>query len=339
MAEHTRDIVVVGTSAGGVPALQRLVAALPLGLPASVFIVQHTWPEGRSFLPAILARAGPLRTIEARDGEPIERGTIYVAPPDQHLMIETGRIVVVHGPRENRARPAINPLFRSAAEAYGHRVIGVILTGMLDDGAAGLWAIKQCGGVAIVQSDAEFDQMPRAASEAVPVDFHVPLAQIAPLISRLVRETVPEPARAGVPAVTRMNDKGAKMKSKTINLDDIGQRSVFSCPECNGALWEIEEGVLQYRCHVGHIYSADSLKQAQNGNIEQTLWTALRALKESAALDERLAARAAEHQLDHAVKRYRESASAKAGHITHLQNFLAALQFEPAGEPRLGDPK
>src|SRR5204862_242776 len=158
----------------------------------------------------------------------------------------------------------INPLFRSAAAAYRERVIGIILTGLLDDGAAGLWAIKQCGGIAIVQSDAAFPEMPRSAVESVPVDYHLPLEQIPILIDRLARQTVAVSPSTIVPDIVRMNDEGAKMKPAGTSLDKIGQRSVFSCPECNGALWELNEGVLQYRCHVGHAYSAQSLKESEN---------------------------------------------------------------------------
>jgi two-component system chemotaxis response regulator CheB len=232
----------------------------------------------------------------------------------------------VHGPRENRARPAANPLFRSAASIYRERVIGTILTGMMDDGAAGLWAVKQCGGVAIVQSDAVFDQMPRSALEAVTVDYHVRLDEIAPLLNRLCREAVKVSPPAAVPEIVRVNDDAIKMNTTGFKVDEIGRRSVFSCPECNGALWEVDEGVLQYRCHVGHMFSAEGLKQAQSATIEQALWSALRALKESAALDQRMCDRAMEHNLDQAAARYRESAIAKQEQIAQVQGFLAALR-------------
>ena len=289
---HPRDIVVVGASAGGVQALQRLVGTLPPDFPAAVFVVLHIWPGSQSFLPEILSRAGHLKVVEATDGAPITPGTIVAAPNDMHLMLEGDRIVVVRGPRENRARPAINPLFRSAATTFRQRVIGVILTGTLDDGAAGLWAIKQCGGIAIVQSDAAFTEMPRSAVENVNVDFYVPLADISALLRRLTADTVELSDPGPVFDVIRVNDEGTKMKSPGFDIDQLGRRSVFSCPECNGALWELETGGLQYRCHVGHGYSAASLKQEQNGTIETSLWSAVRALKESAALDERLAERA-----------------------------------------------
>ena len=328
MAQSNRDISVIGASAGGVQALQRLVTALPADLPAAIFVVLHVWPGTRSQLPAILERAGRLPASEAQDGAPIRRGTITVAPSDLHLLLERDRVKVVRGPRENRTRPAINPLFRSAATAFQNRVIGVILTGTLDDGAAGMWAIKQCGGLAVVQSDALFDQMPRTALENVAVDHAVPLEQIGGLLDRLSREKIELSVVPSVPDIVALNDHCSKMKPAQFAVDEVGKRSLFSCPECNGPLWELSEGVLQYRCHVGHAYSAASLMQAQGGNIEQSLWTALRALKESAALDGRLAERSDEHKLDRAADQYRQSAAAKMEQAAILQKFLAQLRPE-----------
>jgi two-component system, chemotaxis family, protein-glutamate methylesterase/glutaminase len=325
MTQHNRDIIVVGASAGGVQALQRLVAALPGNLSAAIFVVLHVWPGSQSYLPAILSRAGPLPVSEAVNGAPIERGTITVAAADMHLMVENERVIVVRGPRENRARPAINPLFRSAAMAYRERVIGVILTGTLDDGAAGLWAIKQCGGLAIVQSDAAFDEMPRSAVENVQVDHHVPLVEIPVLLRRLTQEAVGTFPSSAVPEVIKANDEVTRMKPSGFNLDNIAPRSLFTCPECNGALWELETGGLQYRCHVGHAYSANALKQEQYHTIEQSLWSAVRALKESAALDERLAERSRQHNLDKAEEQHRNNASEKLVHVAHLQAFLTQL--------------
>jgi two-component system, chemotaxis family, protein-glutamate methylesterase/glutaminase len=328
MTQHHRDIVVVGASAGGVQALQRLVADLPGDFPASVFVVLHIWPGSHSFLPAILSRAGQLPVVEAADGAEIKAAEIVVAPTDMHLMLERDRMIVVRGPRENRARPAINPLFRSAAMHFRNRVIGIILTGTLDDGAAGLWAIKQCGGVAIVQSDAAFAEMPRSAVENVPVDYHVPLDEIPALLRRLTRDVVKLSDPGPVLEVIRVNDEGTKMKSPGLNIDEFGHRSIFTCPECNGALWELETGGLQFRCHVGHGYSAASLKQEQNGTIETSLWSAVRALKESATLDERLAERAKQHHLDKAEAQHRNNASMKMEHVARLQEFLAQLRAE-----------
>jgi two-component system, chemotaxis family, protein-glutamate methylesterase/glutaminase len=330
MSQHHRDIVVIGASAGGVQALQRLVSALPKDFPAAIFVVLHTWPGSESFLHSILGRAGQLPAYEAVHGAHITSGTIVVAQADMHLMLEKDRVEVVRGPRENRTRPSVNPLFRSAAMAFRNRVIGVILTGTLDDGSAGLWAIKQCGGVAIVQSDADFDQMPRSAMESVEVDYNVPLDEIPALLVRLTREKVEVSDPGPVLEVIRVNDEGTKMQMPGFDIDNLGRRSVFSCPECNGALWELDTGGLQFRCHVGHGYSAGSLKQEQYQTIDQSLWSAVRALKESAALDERLAERAKQHNLDKAEVQHRQNVSLKMGHVKRLQEFMAQLRLEKA---------
>lgn len=322
-----RDIVVVGASAGGVPALQRIVSSLPPDFSAAVLVVLHLWPDAPSSLTEILSRAGNLRVTPGEHGTAIERGRIYVARPDHHLMVEGERLFVAQGPRENRFRPAINPLFRSAALAFRERVIGVVLTGMLDDGAAGLWAIERCGGVCVVQSDAQFDEMPRRAAEAVTVDFAVPLAEIAPLLVRLTATPVEvrnEDEREELPFLLQLNDDKSKMKTVEFEMDRVGKRSVFSCPECSGALWEITTGgALQYACHVGHAYTPSGLDAAQNVSIEQSLWSAVRALKENAAMHERLAQRATTQGLDEAAALYRRTAAERLAEAASVQAMLS----------------
>jgi two-component system chemotaxis response regulator CheB len=320
-----RDIIVIGASAGAVPALQRLMAALPPDLPAAILIAVHIWPRAESYMPEILTRAGPLRAQAGVHGAPIVTGRIYVAPSDRHMMVEDGKLFISQGPRENRFRPAINPLFRSAAIAFRQRVIGVILTGMLDDGAAGLWAVKQCGGVAVVQSDAQFNEMPKHAIESVDVDHVVPLAEIAPLLVRLTREVPPVPASATPPEVVRINDQKSKMNGAEIDMDRIGRRSVYSCPECNGALWEVQEGKeLMFCCHVGHSYTTRGLDEAQNISVEQSLWSAVRSLKESAAMHVRLAERAVEQGLGAVAALYQKTADLRTTEALRVQELLRA---------------
>src|SRR5687767_8151066 len=180
-------IVVIGTSAGGIDALRTIAAALPADFPAPIAVVMHSAPDSPGVLHEIIDRAGPLSALRARNGQRLEAGRIYVAPPDRHLLIEPGRVRVTRGPKENRFRPAIDPLFRSAAQVYGPAAIGVILTGNLDDGTAGLWAMKKLGGTAVVQdpSDALFPSMPTSALTHVPVDHCVPLSEMVPLLARL----------------------------------------------------------------------------------------------------------------------------------------------------------
>jgi two-component system chemotaxis response regulator CheB len=329
MMHPGRDIITIGASAGGVEALRRLVGRLPADLPASVFIVLHLWPEAPSSLAPILTRAAALRVREAKNEDSIERGVIYLAPNDRHLMVEKDRLVVVHGPRENRARPAINPLFRSAAAAYGPRVVGVILTGMLDDGAAGLWAVKRCGGIAVVQdpADAQFSEMPANAIASVAVDHQVPLDKLPAVLVRLAHEPVQLPATSPNIASIDASNAGMKMNPQQEQMDRIGQRTMFTCPECNGALWEIDAGGQpEYRCHVGHTYSPRILATEQNVVFEQSLWSAIRALKESAAMDERLASRSAELGLDKAGHSHRINATEKHAQVESLMGFFQRLK-------------
>ncbi len=329
-----RDIVVIGASAGGVDALRRLVGMLPPDLPAALFVVLHIWGPGPSYLPEIIARAGPLPARRPENGDPIAPGAIYVAPPDEHMLLERDRIVLVHGPRENRTRPAINPLFRSAATEFGPRVVAILLSGMLDDGVAGLWAVKRCGGVVLVQDPAEatYPDMPLAALQDVAVDATLPVAGLAQEIVQRAREPIDLSANA-VSNEIQIGNEGAKMSSNGMQLDKVGKRSVFTCPECNGALWEIEEGVQPiYRCHVGHAYSPGVLADEQARVIEQSLWSALRALKESAALDERVAARSDSHGLDKAAAAHRRNAEEKYAQADHLMAFLRTF-----GAPRAKD--
>jgi two-component system chemotaxis response regulator CheB len=289
-----RDIVALGTSAGGVEALQKLVAALPSDYRGALFIVMHVSPEAHSELPGILTRAGALPAVSAADQMPIEHGRIHVAPPDFHLLVERGLLRVVRGPRENRQRPAIDPLFRSVAWAYGSRAIGVVLTGNLDDGTAGLWAIKSRGGTTIVQepNEAHHPEMPMNALMHNRVDHRLPLEGIAALLTRLAQE-VPDAFEPQDPARSLEHElESAKLSRSAHSMDELGRLSPFTCPSCRGALWELEEGEhLRYRCHGGHAYSQASLLVEQGVAVEESLYTAVRAMQEKAAALRRLAGR------------------------------------------------
>jgi two-component system chemotaxis response regulator CheB len=312
MAE--RNIIVIGTSAGGVEALQRLVARLPENLPAALFVVLHLAPESTSVLPSILRRAGKLPASHPRDKEPIRMGHIYVAPPDLHMLLEDGKIRLSRGPKENRYRPAVDPLFRSAARWYGPRTIGVVLTGALDDGTAGLLAIKKRGGMAIVQdpADAFCGDMPRSAMEFVSVDYVVPLDRIADLLQRLVPVQVAGNG-AGKTAQLKKETEFAEFEMGAIEDENRpGTPSAFGCPECGGVLWEMDgEEMLRFRCRVGHAYTASSLSVEQVEVVEGALWAAMRALEEGASLSRRLAENAARGQNTKQESRYRERAEMK----------------------------
>jgi len=274
----TRDLVVIGASAGGVEALKAVASRLPGDLPAAICVVLHIAPTSTSALAGILDRAGRLPCRPAEDGEGLRPGHILVASPDHHLLVEDGHVRVTVGPRENNHRPSVDTLFRSAAHAHGADVVGVVLSGTRDDGSAGLAIIKSHGGVAVVQDpeDALYPGMPSSAISQVAVDAVAPAALVADAITALVNGTpLPDDVRASDPTV------GPRSEAQQLTL---------VCPECGGVLSERrEEGVLQWSCHVGHLYSFDSLAEAQGGAVEAALWTALRSLEDRAALMRRLA--------------------------------------------------
>jgi two-component system chemotaxis response regulator CheB len=286
-----RDVVVVGASAGGVEALTNLVAALPADLPASLFVVLHVPATGTSALPDILARNGPLPASHAKDGEPIEQRRIYVAPPDHHLLLRGDHVHLARGPRENGHRPAVDPLFRSAAREHASRVVGIVLSGALDDGTAGLLAIKARGGVAVVQEpeDALYPAMPDNAIAHVEVDHVLPAAAIAGMLARLAAEPATEPSSpANDELKVEVEMEGFSIEA--LEGNHPGRPSAFSCPDCNGVLWEIQDGgLVRFRCRVGHAWSPESLLTQQSEALEGALWVALRSLEERAALARKLA--------------------------------------------------
>lgn len=291
-----RDIVVVGASAGGIEALQQLVRGLPSKLAGSMFITVHFPERGVSVLPAILSRAGPNPVMHASDGESIVAGRIYVAPPDFHLLLESNVVRLVRGPKQNGNRPAIDPMFRSTALAFGPRVIGVVLTGNLDDGTSGLRAIKRRGGYAIVQDpgDAMFSSMPQSAIEHVKVDRVAAIRGMA----RAIVDAMAEPVQ--VPKFSAAQEHVMENELSAANLDAIGapegehpgHSSPYSCPDCGGVLWEIRDGDFRrYRCRVGHSWTSDALLAKQADTLDDALWTGLRTLEESASLARRIARR------------------------------------------------
>ncbi|HEU0078388.1 MAG TPA: chemotaxis protein CheB [Longimicrobiaceae bacterium] len=306
-----RDIVVVGASAGGVEALSELFSRLPGDVPASFFVVLHVPDRGTSMLPSILSRRGALPAVHPHDGAPIEPGRVYVAPPGQHLLVRRGTVRLVRGPRENGARPAVDPLFRSAALAYRRRVVGVVLSGTLDDGTAGLEAVKSAGGTAVAQDpdEALYAGMPRSAAEHVALDHVMPLAGIAALLVRLANIPVDEDDEGGgVSDELKPDIHAVEMDPRLVHGDDHpGHPSGYTCPECHGALWEIHEGELvRYRCRVGHAYSVETLLSEQSTAMEAALWTALQALEERASLSRGMAERMDRRGHARLAVRYRE---------------------------------
>ena len=287
----------IGASAGGVETLSKLVAGLPSDLPAAVFIVLHLSSGSPSVLPRILNRAGALSVSTPKHGEDIQPGRIYVAPPDDHLLLKPGQIHLARGPKENGHRPSIDVLFRTAARVYGSQVVGVVLSGLLDDGTAGLLAIKQQGGVAIVQSpdEALFPSMPRSAIENVEVDRVLPVSEIAEVLTRLASEPVAE-EKISVSEELEIETDIAELGTAAMQREERpGTPSGFACPDCGGVLWELnEKKLLRFRCRTGHAFSVETLLSRQSEELEDALWSALRALEETATLRHRMAKRAME---------------------------------------------
>jgi two-component system chemotaxis response regulator CheB len=287
-----KDIIVIGASAGGVEVLTALVAGLPADLQASVFIVLHVGASDPSILASILQNRSKLPVTEARDGEAIRKGHVYVARPDYHLLVEADTIALARGPKENRSRPAIDALFRSACHAHGPRVIGVVLTGMLDDGSSGLWWVKKRGGTAIVQDpeDAQAPSMPRHALAHVQADHVVPASAIPALLARLSRE---EAIAAVVdPSQELETEVAISREGRALQLGvmELGPITRYTCPECHGCLVALKSpGVRRFRCHTGHAYSINTLLAEVTEFVGEALWTSIRAIEESAMLLDQMA--------------------------------------------------
>ncbi|MFN8440165.1 MAG: chemotaxis protein CheB [Caldilineaceae bacterium] len=307
-----RKIIVIGGSAGSIEPLKTLVAHLPPTLPAALFVVVHLSADSPGLLSDILRQSSKLPVLTAEDQMPIRLGHIYVAPPDHHLLLETGWMRVTHGPKENRFRPAVDPLFRSAAYAFDQEVIGVVVSGMLDDGTAGLWAIKDRGGIAMVQEPAEalYASMPMNALRYVTVDYRLPIAEMAAQLETLVHEPLVEegelPMSDHLAIETKIALEDNALKGGILHL---GKPSLFTCPECHGVLVQIEEGeIVRYRCHTGHAYSQEALLSEVDESVEIGLWNAVRTMDESILLLRQLADQVSSEGEDERAQRFRQKA-------------------------------
>jgi len=319
------DIIVIGASAGGPEALAQLLIQLPSQLPASVFIVNHIAPETpASVLLNRLTKASSLPCGFPQNDDPIIPGRVYVAPPDHHLLIKDDRVLITRGPHENHSRPAIDPLFRSAAVSYGSRVIGVILTGLLDDGTAGLVAVKRCGGLVVIQdpNEAAFPEMPQSALRHVSSDHCVPVEQMGPLLERLVN--LPANGNLPIPPDLILEAEIAQRALSDINkVEQLGEWAPYSCPDCNGALWEIKHDNLhRFRCQVGHSFSAEILFRHHSQAIEETLWVALRLLEERHYMLARLAEQERKQGMVHLANAHAERSREAQLHIDRIREIL-----------------
>jgi two-component system chemotaxis response regulator CheB len=334
-----RDIIVIGTSLGGVQALPQLVAGFPANLRASVLIVMHMPAYYRGYLPDTLDGAGPMPAARAVDGEKLEHGRIYVAVPDRHLMIEGDRIRLTRGPRESHARPSVDVLFRSAAYFCGPRVIGMVLTGMLDDGTSGLWTIKDRGGVAIAQSPEEALEpgMPQSAVRHVEVDYTLRIAEMPAVLESLMHEEVPDMSVQGRGTDGRLAvETRIAMEDKPLELGmpALGTPSFFTCPTCQGSMIALREGSFRrYRCHTGHAFTPATLAQDARDHVERTLFSAMAHLEEHEVLLLQMEQDALDCGSADTAARYGRDAKA----IRQLVMRTRELAMDPALSPKSDD--
>ena len=315
-----RDIVVVGTSTGGFEPLRLLVRSLPADFNGIVFIAMHV--GAISLLPEILSREAKVPVISPENGTEYKPGHIYVAPPNRHLLIENGHIKLSAGARENRHRPSVDALFRSAARQHRSRVVGVVLSGALDDGVAGLLSIKARHGVAIVQDPEEAiaAEMPYNAAKHVPIDYALPAAEIAPLLMKLARGEAGEAWPIG----------GEETETELLAKETAGTppppEVAISCPDCSGALYEMQEGGLaNFRCHVGHRFSPASLSLAHNEALERALWVAIRTMNERIALYSRMRKRESESGEENVLLRLGESMETAEQDVQLLREIIERI--------------
>jgi two-component system chemotaxis response regulator CheB len=319
-------LVVIGASAGGVEALIQLTSRLPKDLPAVILIVVHVSSSVPSFLPQVLRRKCKLPVAHARNNETMQAGHVYIAPPNHHMLVQDGKLRLTHGPRQNGHRPAIDLLFDTAASHHGQCVIGIVLSGMLDDGSRGLRIVKTHGGMAVVQSpeDATFGSMPNSAIARTTVDHVLPAAEIGAQLPEWVA-TIKQCLQEVDPPVDEEFEQQFVQDDKHRFEDGQGNdnRTMLTCPDCGGVLWEMHNnGELHYRCHVGHVYSLESLLNDKDNMVERALWTAVRALEENASLARRMANRARETNRPHSVHAFEARASDQAKNADLIRSVL-----------------
>ncbi|MBV8930275.1 MAG: chemotaxis protein CheB [Mycobacteriaceae bacterium] len=321
-----KGVVAVGASAGGVEALTQFASGLPHDLPYAVTIALHMPPDAPSVLARILNRSGPLPAVPAKHGTPLEAGTIHVAVPDHHLLVRDDRIILSEGPTENGHRPAINALFRSVALSYTQRAVGVLLSGVLDDGVLGSSAIRSRGGTTIAQrsGDAVFPALPLNAIQAGVVDHQVVAAEVGGLLKELADREFEEREMEPDASMELENRIAMGRRFSTeFDVEALGPPSGYTCPDCNGGLMAITDS--NYRCWVGHAWTADSLLRARDTEVESALWVAVRSLQEKAKLSRRLAENAGGGGLSH---RYRAIAAEAENAVSVLSDRLSATYGE-----------
>jgi two-component system chemotaxis response regulator CheB len=317
---NLRNIIVIGASAGGFNTIGEVLGGFPPDIDAAVLVVIHISRKSDSrIIAATFQRSTTLKCVVAAEGMPLKRGHVYVAPPDHHIMVEDSTIHVNQGPHENKYRPSIDVLFRSAAVSFGHRAIGVILSGLLDDGTSGMWAIKSSGGICIVQSpeEARFPDMPRSVMNKIEVDHIAIVDNIPAVITSILNE--PLPPEKPVPAELQIEaDITYKMMTKIDQLKKIAVHSDYNCPECGGGLWEIKhDPTHRYRCHTGHVYTEALLNELKDEKIEESVWVSIRMLEEKANLLKLMVKRGEEEP---------EIASARGRRVDEINKHISRLK-------------
>ena len=330
----SRDIIVIGGSSGATGPLKAILGALPRDLPAAVFIVLHIPSRSIGLLSTVASAAGFLPARQAEDGMKIESGNVYIAAPDHHMILSDGVIRLGRGPRENMVRPAIDPLFRSAAMTYGPRVIGVILSGLMSDGASGLNAIKRCGGVALVQDpeDAIADEMPRRALDATIADLCIPSAKLGDVLSDFARHA-PGPKLPVPPEIRLEVDIAMGERIDTERLRKIADPAALTCPACGGVLSKMRDGrPLRFRCQVGHAFTADIVAKEQEGRVDEALRVALRIIEERAELVSRMGEEGRQSGRKAIAEMYEERAREYRGYADTIRKAVLR-DFDMGPEP------
>jgi two-component system, chemotaxis family, protein-glutamate methylesterase/glutaminase len=305
-------IIVIGASAGGVEALKILVAGLPKDLQAAIFIAMHLQASRETLLPKILNSHGPLPVHLPRDQEPIQPGHIYVAPPGYHMLIRKGSIELSSGPKENNQRPAVDSMFRSAASAYGTHVIGVILTGALDDGTVGLGMVKKRGGTTVIQDpgDALYPDMPESARRHVKIDHSLPLDEMATQLVKLVKKNL-------------ANRNGHKKSQPASDKGTQGKLTPLTCPNCHGVMSEYREGkITEYKCQVGHAFSPQTMDSEHEEVVDSALWAAYRLVEERITLLQRISKNHGQRWQKESLNNFQQKTQEMKSHAALLKKIL-----------------
>ena len=278
-----RNIIVIGASAGGIPAVNEVISSLAPGMDLAVVVVIHVSRKSNAqHIANIFQRNSALAVRVAERGMSLQKGHLYVAPPEHQLMVKDDKLLLTNGPHENKYRPSIDVLFRSAAVHYRNRSIGIILTGLFEDGTSGMYTINHCGGICIIQNPAEaqFSDMPQSVLNKIKVNFKANLKEIPAIINEIINS--PLPPEIPVPKEIRIEaELTEKMMTNINEIKKIADHTDFTCPDCGGGLWAIKnDPINRYRCHTGHVFTENRLHELQDGNIEESLWVAIRMLEE-----------------------------------------------------------